>query len=122
MLLSSGIIIYLTALFAAINQVSAFFWSSSETTQHPYFLYQRRMPATYNMPYNEPSIPAVPMQVPLQAQLAPQPTIQNVQLVPCLCPISNDFDYDKPQQENVFLNSAHVPASNNLNGQRLPQN
>lgn len=46
-------------------------------------------------------VPAIPIQVPLQAQLSPTPSVQNVQLVPCLCPVSPDFEYDKEQ--NLYL-------------------
>lgn len=48
-------------------------------------------------------IPAIPIQVPLQAQLAPS-NIHNVQLVPCLCPVSHEYDYDNKVQENIYTN------------------
>jgi hypothetical protein len=44
------------------------------------------------------AVPSIPVQVPLQAQLAPA-AVHNVQLVPCLCPVSQDFEYDKVPQE-----------------------
>ncbi|KAK9880869.1 hypothetical protein WA026_013196 [Henosepilachna vigintioctopunctata] len=122
MFVSKHILVYIATIFAVVNHVSAFFWSSSEPAQHPYYVYQRRMPSTYNIPYSEPSLPSVPMQVPLQAQLAPQPTIRNVQLVPCLCPVSSDIDYDKSQQENVFASPTHIPVPNNVNLPKNPQN
>ncbi|KAJ8969574.1 hypothetical protein NQ317_005902 [Molorchus minor] len=52
------------------------------------------------------TIPSMPVQVPLHAHLTPASNIQNVQLVPCLCPVSQDYFYDSrrpPQQENVFV-------------------
>uniref|UniRef100_T1I6T0 Uncharacterized protein n=2 Tax=Rhodnius prolixus TaxID=13249 RepID=T1I6T0_RHOPR len=40
---------------------------------------------------------ALPVAVPIQAQMAPMPatlkgTVHNVQLVPCLCPVSKDIE------------------------------
>lgn len=48
-------------------------------------------------PMQGSQIPAVPIQLPLQAQLSPVPSIQNVQLVPCLCPISQE-EIDKASE------------------------
>ncbi|VEN45582.1 unnamed protein product [Callosobruchus maculatus] len=36
------------------------------------------------------------MQVPLQAQFQPISNIHNVQLVPCLCPVTNEPQYSEP--------------------------
>lgn len=47
------------------------------------------------------SIPTVPIQVPLQATFLPS-NIHNVQLVPCLCPIAEDYEYD-PQTDTVVI-------------------
>lgn len=80
------------------------------------------MPPSYNIPYSEPSLPSVPVQVPLQAQLSAQPSVQNVQLVPCLCPISTD--YEPPKPENFYANppAHHAPPHNNVNQLKNVQN
>ncbi|KAJ8971912.1 hypothetical protein NQ314_000483 [Rhamnusium bicolor] len=81
-----------------------------------HYIYHRRLiqgpvPA-YVVPENDQrqQIPSVPVQVPLQAQLAPISNIHNVQLVPCLCPVSQDYAYDNQQiqQENFFVNGVPV--------------
>ncbi|XP_044766439.1 uncharacterized protein LOC123322559 [Coccinella septempunctata] len=105
-----------------LNHVSAFFWSSGETTHNPYYIYQRRMPPSYNIPYSEPSLPAVPVQVPLQAQLSPHPSVQNVQLVPCLCPISTDYEQVKPENYYLTPPAQHAPPPNNQNQVKNGQN
>lgn len=46
-------------------------------------------------------IPAVPIQVPLQATFLPS-NIHNVQLVPCLCPVAEDYEYE-PQTDTVLV-------------------
>lgn len=48
-------------------------------------------------------IPAIPIQVPLQAQFSPAANVHNVQLVPCLCPVSQEFEYDSKPQETTFI-------------------
>ncbi|KAF2898271.1 hypothetical protein ILUMI_07912 [Ignelater luminosus] len=49
-------------------------------------------------------VPAIPIQVPLQAQLSPMSNIHNVELVPCLCPISSNMDNERPQESSVYDN------------------
>lgn len=46
-------------------------------------------------------IPAVPVQVPLQATFLPS-NLHNVQLVPCLCPVAEDYEYD-PQADTLVI-------------------
>lgn len=71
--------------------------------------YQQRFiqptPTSYAVQGSEQSvqIPAIPIQVPLQAQFGPTPNIQNVQLVPCLCPVSQDLEYEQKPQEATFI-------------------
>lgn len=45
--------------------------------------------------------PAVPVQVPLQATFLPS-NLHNVQLVPCLCPVAEDYEYD-PQADTTLV-------------------
>ncbi|KAF5290663.1 hypothetical protein FQR65_LT01953 [Abscondita terminalis] len=53
-------------------------------------------------------VPAIPIQMPLQASLSPIPNLQNVQLVPCVCPIQPEFEYDKPIDSNNNKNNIYV--------------
>lgn len=46
-------------------------------------------------------IPTVPIQVPLQATFLPS-NLHNVQLVPCLCPVAEDYEYD-PQADSLVI-------------------
>lgn len=68
-------------------------------------------------------LPTVPIQVPLQAQLAPYPQVQNVQLVPCLCPVSQENIYDQQvPHENMYFNPNYqVPPSHHHLQQNVPQ-
>ncbi|XP_065160038.1 uncharacterized protein [Atheta coriaria] len=52
-------------------------------------------------------IPSIPIQVPLQAQFSPAPGIHNVQLVPCLCPVSQDME---PIENAAFPSSQQQQA------------
>lgn len=68
-------------------------------------------------------VPSVPIQVPMQAQLAPYPHVQNVQLVPCLCPVSQDNAYEQPAYENVYINPNYqvpVPVPQHIAQQNVP--
>ncbi|XP_063915077.1 uncharacterized protein LOC135131333 [Zophobas morio] len=103
----SGMLVLLAVL---VSTTSAFFlnWGSSNQETSPaypqYFYHQRLMqPPGYTEPPVAVSVPSIPVQVPLQAQLAPA-AVHNVQLVPCLCPVSQDFEYDKVPQEYVVTN------------------
>lgn len=65
----------------------------------------------YSAVDNQVQVPAIPVQVPLRAHLSPS-TIQNVQLVPCLCPISPDNEnFDKPPEGNggIVLSAKNPP-------------
>lgn len=46
-------------------------------------------------------VPAVPIQVPLQATFLPS-NLHNVQLVPCLCPVAEDYEFDS-QGDTVVI-------------------
>lgn len=92
------------------------------SSTRPYYQQQQQYPPNYQRRYlqnvpagnginaqvNEPEsgvpvqIPAIPIQVPLQASFGSSPNIQNVQLVPCLCPVVEDYDYNK-QQETIYI-------------------
>lgn len=48
-------------------------------------------------------IPAIPIQVPLQAQFSQAPNVHNVQLVPCLCPVTQEFEYEAKPQETTYI-------------------
>ncbi|XP_044733403.1 uncharacterized protein LOC123296007 [Chrysoperla carnea] len=76
------------------NDLSASSVSSHYPQQTPLLMAQQQQ---QQPPSQSQSIPAIPIQVPLQAQLTPQPNLQNVQLVPCLCPISQD-DIEKASE------------------------
>ncbi|XP_031357128.1 uncharacterized protein LOC116181040 [Photinus pyralis] len=82
----------------------AFFWSSGAPTTQQRTVQAYPLPAYYPryMQMSPPvddrqpvPLPAIPIQMPLHASLSPTPNVQNVQLVPCICPISSDVEYDK---------------------------
>lgn len=62
-------------------------------------------------------IPAVPIQMPLQAQLSPHSNVHNVQLVPCLCPVSTDGIYEPQQSQESY----YVGPNGNLVSHQQPQ-
>ncbi|VEN45581.1 unnamed protein product [Callosobruchus maculatus] len=97
--MSSRILIFVV-LLALTTYVSAFFWSSSEpqSSANSYYYHKRLLqgPVYTVIDPTRPRIPAVPMQVPLQAQFQPISNIHNVQLVPCLCPVTNEPQYSEP--------------------------
>ncbi|KAJ8935870.1 hypothetical protein NQ318_019454 [Aromia moschata] len=114
----------LVAVIAFANSSSGYFlsWGSSDQTSSAptTYYYHRRLVqgpqyaiAENGQPQQMPSgpmpIPSVPIQVPLSAQLSAIPNVQNVQLVPCLCPLS-EYPYDNRPvpQENVYLPIQHV--------------
>lgn len=70
--------------------------------------YIQASPSQHALGQTEPQlqhqIPAIPIQMPLQAQLEPLIGVHNVQLVPCLCPVSPDIEYEKLQDTNTFVN------------------
>ncbi|XP_044270053.1 uncharacterized protein LOC123014835 [Tribolium madens] len=94
--------ILMVVVAALSSTASAFFlnWGASNQETNPpypaYYYHQRVLQAPTG--YTEPPIPAIPVQVPLQAQLTPA-TVHNVQLVPCLCPVSQDYELEKNSQE-----------------------
>ncbi|GJQ79471.1 hypothetical protein Trydic_g16324 [Trypoxylus dichotomus] len=113
---NNKLLIYFGVLFIYFTTSSAFFlnWGSSDDAQSkpqihtlPVAYYQQRylqspppslaVSALDAQSQSSVPIPAIPIQVPLQAQLSPTANIHNVQLVPCLCPVSPDFEYDKEQ-------------------------
>ncbi|XP_018572231.1 uncharacterized protein LOC108911717 [Anoplophora glabripennis] len=105
---------------------SAFFgWGSAEerTPAPQYFYHKRLLPSSgpvYTIGGNErQQVPSVPIQVPLQAQFAPLPGVHNVQLVPCLCPVSQDYPYDQTQTENIYVSA--VPVQQIPSQQQLQQ-
>ncbi|XP_074038429.1 uncharacterized protein [Leptinotarsa decemlineata] len=112
--LTSRIFILLGAIVALTSSTSAFWlgWGSPEQ-QSPatnYYYHKRVIQPPYTIedrrPGAVPSVPVqLPLQVPLQAQLAPVPNLQHVQLVPCLCPVSQDYPYSGQPQENVYSQS-----------------
>ncbi|KAK4873079.1 hypothetical protein RN001_015108 [Aquatica leii] len=109
------IIIYGVIVIMCSYNALGFFWGSSEQTSprplQPYPIagyYQRVIQVPQQaQPVNDDEpvpVPAIPIQMPLQASLSPMPNIQNVQLVPCVCPIQSDFEYDKPiETNNVYV-------------------
>ncbi|KAG5888776.1 hypothetical protein JTB14_021519 [Gonioctena quinquepunctata] len=108
--MTSRILVLLSTVLALTSYASAFWWGSSEqpnpSTQ--YFYHKRLVQNPgYQYTINDPrggNIPSVPVQVPLQAQLGPFPNVHNVQLVPCLCPVSQDYAYgEQPQILENFV-------------------
>lgn len=103
------LLFYLNILLG--SKIIKFFLSSSPYPQ--YYYHQRVLgaPTAYTVPGTEPPvpIPSIPVQVPLQAQLAPAPAVHNVQLVPCLCPVSQDIEYEKYEKapQEYFVTSQH---------------
>ncbi|BES98633.1 Hypothetical protein NTJ_11448 [Nesidiocoris tenuis] len=71
---------------------------------------------------------ALPVAVPIQAQMAPVPptlkgTVHNVQLVPCLCPVSKDVDtsyYSQIQQQQPQQSSQPTGYVNVVQAQQNP--
>ncbi|GLV33839.1 hypothetical protein CBL_11276 [Carabus blaptoides fortunei] len=106
------IVVLWATIVLCISQSSAFFlsWGRAEPppaepqSQWPVpFIYQQRLlqsPPPYQNNEQSVSLPAIPIQVPLQAQLAPAPNIHNVQLVPCLCPVTQE-ELDKAP-DNIY--------------------
>lgn len=66
-----------------------------KTQQHPYPIQEQQQQPM--------QVPAIPIQMPLQAQLAHMPNIHNVQLVPCLCPVTPE-DFEKPNDHHSHNN------------------
>ncbi|XP_030762626.1 uncharacterized protein LOC115887348 [Sitophilus oryzae] len=88
---ANHLIIILAVVCALSTKASAFWFNAEEPqTSKPRVLYQA---PDYYRQYVPPPLPYVPLQVPLPAHLAPA-TVQNVQLVPCLCPVSQEYSYD----------------------------
>ncbi|KAF5299657.1 hypothetical protein FQA39_LY11452 [Lamprigera yunnana] len=107
-------------LMACTSSAFGFFWGSSEESSprtvqpYPIAAYYHRlvqMPQPQQQGEEERiSMPSIPIQVPLQASLSAIPNVQNVQLVPCICPIQQDFDYEKQLENinNIYLAQKHV--------------
>lgn len=78
------------------------------STPSPRYYYQKRVVPGPQYGYVEQDnrpVPSVPIQVPLQAQFAPYSNLQNVQLVPCLCPVSQEnFQEQQVPYETVYFN------------------
>ncbi|KAK9703277.1 hypothetical protein QE152_g29414 [Popillia japonica] len=114
----SRILICFGFLLICITRGSTFFlgWGNSDDSQPkaqphawPVTYYQQRyiqsppplaVSTVDTQAQNSVPIPAIPIQVPLQAQLSSSSNIHNVQLVPCLCPVSPDLEFDK--EHNVY--------------------
>ncbi|XP_066148595.1 uncharacterized protein [Euwallacea fornicatus] len=87
------VLMFMASLLAVLSQSSAFWFSTAEEPKptSPRVLYS---PTDYYRQYVPPPPPySIPLQVPLPAQLAPS-AVQNVQLVPCLCPVSQEYSYE----------------------------
>ncbi|XP_060520495.1 uncharacterized protein LOC132698458 [Cylas formicarius] len=87
------IMLTLGALLALSWNASAFWFGTEEPKpSSPRVLYS---PPSYYQNYAPPPLPYIPMQVPLPAAMAPAAlppaTVQNVQLVPCLCPVTQEI-------------------------------
>ncbi|XP_076263747.1 uncharacterized protein LOC143198434 [Rhynchophorus ferrugineus] len=91
MFTTSQLMTILAVILALSSQVSAFWFGAEEPKpSNARVLYQ---PSDYYRQYVPAPLPYVPLQVPIPAQLAPA-TIQNVQLVPCLCPVNQEYPYE----------------------------
>lgn len=62
---------------------------------HPRFMPQHPTPPPTPAPAETVPVPAIPIQVPLKAQLAPHANLHNVQLVRCLCPVMPEMEMGK---------------------------
>ncbi|KAK5640249.1 hypothetical protein RI129_011060 [Pyrocoelia pectoralis] len=110
----SRFIICIGIMAVCTSCAKAYFWSSGTPTtpQRPMQAYP--IPAYYPRLFQVPPpiedqqqsvpLPAIPIQMPLQASLSPTPNLQNVQLVPCICPISSDIEYEKPIEGVAYVN------------------
>ncbi|KAL1517965.1 hypothetical protein ABEB36_001659 [Hypothenemus hampei] len=79
------------SLFATLSCGSAFWFSADQPKPtNPRLLYS----PDYYRQYVPPPLPySFPLQVPLPSPLSPA-AVQNVQLVPCLCPVSQEYAYE----------------------------
>ncbi|XP_022902141.2 uncharacterized protein [Onthophagus taurus] len=113
------------SLMMLFSFTNGFFWGSSSEPEstpkpqiyaypYPSIYHQRYLQAQLhqqapvqqipNIPQEIPhdlqnqGVPAIPIQVPLSAQFSPIQNLHNVQLVPCLCPVSPNVEYEKVQE------------------------
>ncbi|XP_019866075.1 uncharacterized protein LOC109595211 [Aethina tumida] len=119
------IVALLSAVIALSSYASAFFWGSSQSSpSQPQYYYHKRLlqgPTLYSVAETDVNqqypVPTVPVQVPLQAQFTPT-GIRNVQLVPCLCPVSQEYPDggDKATTvDNFYANLPYQPTAQNTN-------
>ncbi|XP_050298342.1 uncharacterized protein LOC126737470 [Anthonomus grandis grandis] len=122
---ASRIMMFLTSLMGSISYSSAFWFSSSvpevpKSEPSPRLLYSDSFNNYKQYMPSAPPIYTVPFPVPLPAQLSPA-SVQNVQLVPCLCPITQEYPYenknDVPARKN---NGAFVQTTYSNLGQFAP--
>lgn len=99
-------------------------WFIFSSPSQPQYYYHKRLlqgPTLYSVAEADVNqqypVPTVPVQVPLQAQFTPT-GIRNVQLVPCLCPVSQEYPDggDKATTvDNFYANLPYQPPAQNTN-------
>ncbi|KAH1004150.1 uncharacterized protein LOC109536203 [Dendroctonus ponderosae] len=87
----SHVLLKFASLLVMLSSSSAFWFTAEEPKPtSSRVLYSQ----DYYRQYVPPPLPyTIPLQVPLPAQLSPA-AVQNVQLVPCLCPVNQEYSYE----------------------------
>ncbi|XP_072383925.1 uncharacterized protein [Diabrotica undecimpunctata] len=106
--------LFVTIIFAS-SCTSAFFlgWGGTKQEQPEKAYYYLRNSVPHSVQHHSLDASRRPIQIPSD-HIFPLYNVQDIQLIPCLCPVNKNYQYEDIPQENVFVHpvSKRSPQKN----------